>query len=157
MLQDVRNLFFGFGGIVVICSVEIITLLSIKYCFIILLSDLIDGSFGGLFKTFFGLDYVGKVVVSFKFVEGMFSVGYGEGNLSDFNPEKDAVPYDALESMDKYALHTLQKLIKRTRKAYDTYEFHIIYHALYNYCTLDLSAFYLDILKKDIRNFSFGI
>ncbi|MBW2428838.1 MAG: class I tRNA ligase family protein, partial [Deltaproteobacteria bacterium] len=45
------------------------------------------------------------------------------------------------------ALHKLQLLIEKGRQAYDAYEFHVIYHALYNYCTLDLSAFYLDILK----------
>ncbi len=69
------------------------------------------------------------------------------GNLFDFDPEKDAVSYESMPDIDKFALHKLQELIERTRKAYDTYEFHIIYHALYNYCTLDLSAFYLDILK----------
>jgi isoleucyl-tRNA synthetase len=41
----------------------------------------------------------------------------------------------------------LQGLVQKTLAAYETYEYHIIYHALYNYCTLDLSAFYLDILK----------
>jgi len=46
-----------------------------------------------------------------------------------------------------FALHKLQELVEKIRRAYDTYEFHAIYHALYNYCTLDLSAFYLDILK----------
>jgi isoleucyl-tRNA synthetase len=49
--------------------------------------------------------------------------------------------------IDRFALHRLQELIERTLNAYDTYEFHIIYHALYNYCIVDLSAFYLDILK----------
>jgi len=69
------------------------------------------------------------------------------GNLSDFDPVLDAVPYDDMLSIDRYALHLLQDLIKRARGAYDAYEFHTIYHALFNYCTLDLSAFYLDILK----------
>ena len=44
-------------------------------------------------------------------------------------------------------MHSLQNLIERCRNAYDAYEFHTIYHSLYNYCTVDLSAFYLDILK----------
>ncbi len=69
------------------------------------------------------------------------------GNLYDFDPETDAVTYDDLPDIDRFALHRLQKLIQRTRKAYETFEFHIIYHSLFNYCTLDLSAFYLDILK----------
>ncbi len=69
------------------------------------------------------------------------------GNLFDFDPSKDMVPYESMPEIDRFALHRLQELIERTRYAYDTYEFHIIYHALYNYCIVDLSAFYLDILK----------
>ncbi len=68
-------------------------------------------------------------------------------NLYDFDPEKDTVLYKSMPDIDRFALHRLQKLIERTTKAYDQFEFHTIYHALYNYCTLDLSAFYLDILK----------
>jgi isoleucyl-tRNA synthetase len=49
--------------------------------------------------------------------------------------------------IDRFALHKLQALVDRALKAYDTYEFHVIYHRLYNYCTVDLSSFYLDILK----------
>ena len=69
------------------------------------------------------------------------------GNLYDFDPEKDSVPYDEMLEVDQYALHRLYEIIEKSRRAYDTYEFHVIYHALYNFCTLDLSAFYLDILK----------
>ena len=69
------------------------------------------------------------------------------GNLYDFDPKKDVVSYDKMSELDRFALHRLQELVQRTRRAYDSYEFHIIYHALYNYCTVDLSAFYLDILK----------
>jgi isoleucyl-tRNA synthetase len=69
------------------------------------------------------------------------------GNLFDFDPSKDMVPYESMPEIDRFALHRLQELIERIRNAYDTYEFHIIYHALYNYCIVDLSAFYLDILK----------
>lgn len=69
------------------------------------------------------------------------------GNLYDFDPKKDVVSYDKMPELDRFALHRLQELVQRARRAYDTYEFHIIYHALYNYCIVDLSAFYLDILK----------
>ncbi len=69
------------------------------------------------------------------------------GNLYDYDPDKDGVPYASMPEIDRYALHKLQLLIEKGRQAYDAYEFHVIYHALYNYCTLDLSAFYLDILK----------
>jgi isoleucyl-tRNA synthetase len=69
------------------------------------------------------------------------------GNLFDFDPSKDSVPYESMLEIDRFALYKLQNLIEKSIKAYDTYEFHVIYHSLYNYCTLDLSAFYLDILK----------
>ena len=69
------------------------------------------------------------------------------GNLFDYNPEKDSASYESMLDIDKFALHRLQEIIERTRKAYDNYDFHVIYHTLHNYCALDLSSFYLDILK----------
>ncbi len=69
------------------------------------------------------------------------------GNLYDFEPNKNAVRYEMLQDIDRFALHKLQEVIGRAVKAYDSYDFHVIYHSLHNYCTLDLSAFYLDILK----------
>ncbi len=69
------------------------------------------------------------------------------GNINDFDPETHATPYESMPELDRFALHKLQELIERTLRAYDLYEFHVIYHGLYNYCTVDLSSFYLDILK----------
>lgn len=69
------------------------------------------------------------------------------GNLSDFDPADDGADYEEMYEIDRFALHTLQGLIRRCAAAYDEYEFHVIYHSLFNFCTLDLSAFYLDILK----------
>jgi isoleucyl-tRNA synthetase len=69
------------------------------------------------------------------------------GNLYDFDPAKDAVDYGSMPEIDRFALHKLQLIVEKARAAYEAYEFHVIYHALYNYCTLDLSALYLDILK----------
>jgi len=68
-------------------------------------------------------------------------------NLYDFDPARDAVAIDALEEIDRYALHHLAEVSERVLTAYDRYEFHTAYHAIYNYCVLDLSGFYLDILK----------
>jgi len=69
------------------------------------------------------------------------------GNLYDFNPVTDALAYENLTDIDKYAVHTLSGLVEKGIRAYENYDFHVIYHAMYNYCTVDLSAFYLDILK----------
>lgn len=69
------------------------------------------------------------------------------GNLFDFDPAADRVSYETMTELDRYALHKLHSIIEKTLKAYERYEYHTIYHALHNYCALDLSAFYLDILK----------
>ncbi|MEK7773389.1 MAG: class I tRNA ligase family protein, partial [Deltaproteobacteria bacterium] len=69
------------------------------------------------------------------------------GNLYDFDPDRDAVAYDGLEELDRLTLHRLTKLTESVRNAYDGFEFHTIYHSVHNFCTVDLSAFYLDILK----------
>jgi len=69
------------------------------------------------------------------------------GNLYDFDPDKDLIAYEKMEEMDKWALHRLQEIIKRVGDAYDRYQFHVVFYTLYNYCTVDLSALYLDVLK----------
>lgn len=68
-------------------------------------------------------------------------------NLYDFEPERHAVNTAEMQEMDRFLLHRLDGLITKTTTAYTAYEFHTVYHALHNFCTLDLSAFYLDILK----------
>ena len=65
----------------------------------------------------------------------------------DFDPAKNTVPYEQLSSIDKWLLSRLQGLIERVRSAYETYAFHSIYHSIQNFCTVDLSALYLDIIK----------
>jgi isoleucyl-tRNA synthetase len=52
-----------------------------------------------------------------------------------------------MDSLDRWALHRLQQLVKRVVQAYESFEFHKIYHAIHNFCVVDLSAFYLDVLK----------
>lgn len=69
------------------------------------------------------------------------------GNLSDFDPSRDAVPYAEMDELDRFALYQLQDLNRKIRSAYERFEFHRVYHAIHNYCVVDLSAFYLDILK----------
>jgi len=68
------------------------------------------------------------------------------GNLHDFDPGAK-VDYQDLEEIDCWALHQLYHLTNKLAKAYSTYEFHIIYHLLHNFCVIDMSAIYLDILK----------
>jgi isoleucyl-tRNA synthetase len=69
------------------------------------------------------------------------------GNLYDFAPDTDAVAAAQMPEIDRLTLHRLQLLVEKARRAYDLYEYHTIFHALHNFCAVDLSAFYLDILK----------
>lgn len=69
------------------------------------------------------------------------------GNLNEFDPDKDAVAYDELESVDKWALMRLDELLKKAHEAYNEYEFHQVVHSVTNFCIIDMSNFYLDILK----------
>ncbi len=69
------------------------------------------------------------------------------GNLNEFDPAKESLPYQELSEIDRWALLRLQRLIDRVLKAYDNYEFHVVYHAVHNFCVLDMSARYLDIIK----------
>lgn len=69
------------------------------------------------------------------------------GNLSDFEPERDTVPYSDLLEIDRWALHRLTKRAAQVRQAYGAYSFHSVFHSLYNFCVVDLSSFYFDVLK----------
>ena len=69
------------------------------------------------------------------------------GNLFDFNPDTDMADFDTLLPIDKWALAKLNSLIDKVREAYDKYEFHIVYHSIHNFCVVDMSNFYLDVLK----------
>ena len=72
------------------------------------------------------------------------------GNLFDFDPEKDSVPYEELSLLDRWILYRLHQLIQRVNKAYEESEFHIVYHAVSTFCVVDLSSFYLDITKDTL-------
>ena len=69
------------------------------------------------------------------------------GNLGDFDPNTDMVDVSELFEIDKYALMLLNRLITTVNDGYDNFEYHVIYHAIHNFCILDMSNFYLDILK----------
>lgn len=69
------------------------------------------------------------------------------GNLYDFQPDTDSVPLDALLPIDKWALMKLDSLNRKVREGYDSFEFHQVYHAVHNFCVVDMSNFYLDVIK----------
>ena len=69
------------------------------------------------------------------------------GNLYDFTFEKNAVSVAEMAEIDRYILHRLAYISNRVLKAYEAYDFHVIYHTIHTFCAVDLSAFYLDVLK----------
>ena len=69
------------------------------------------------------------------------------GNLFDFDPAVDYVQYDELKNIDKFALHKLNKLIGEVTEAFENYEFYKYFQCLQNFAAVDLSSFYLDIVK----------
>ena len=69
------------------------------------------------------------------------------GNLFDFDPKTDYVKYEDLKSIDKFALSKLNKLIRNVDGAFEAYEFYKYFQYLQNFATVDLSSFYLDIIK----------
>ena len=69
------------------------------------------------------------------------------GCISDFNPDTDSTPDSAFTEIDRFALARMNELVRTCRKAYDNFEYHLVYHAIHNFCVLDMSNFYLDVLK----------
>lgn len=69
------------------------------------------------------------------------------GCIPDFDPNKDCVTNDMLEEVDRYALMRLNDVVKASIDGYENFEFHMIFHAIHNFCVIDMSNFYLDVIK----------
>ena len=100
-------------------------------------------------------DYHSDVRISFEYLKQL-SDGYRKirntaryilGNLKDFQPDLHQLPFQQLHDIDKWAIASCQKLIGEVRAAYEAFEFHDIYHTIHNFCAVDMSSFYLDVLK----------
>ncbi|HMG73096.1 MAG TPA: isoleucine--tRNA ligase [Pyrinomonadaceae bacterium] len=79
---------------------------------------------------------------------------YALGNLAGFEPERDEVADEDMLEIDRWALGELDSVIAKVRAAYEAYEFHTVYHTLYDFCTVTLSARYFDILKDRLYTFA---
>ena len=69
------------------------------------------------------------------------------GCIPDFDPNKDMVSDDMLEDVDRYALMRLNEVVKASIDGYENFEYHMIFHAIHNFCVIDMSNFYLDVIK----------
>ena len=74
-------------------------------------------------------------------------------NTADFDPVKDRVDYTDMPEIDRWALHELQELVREVTNAYDNYQFHQVYSKIYNFCIVEMSSFYLDVLKDRLYTF----
>jgi isoleucyl-tRNA synthetase len=81
------------------------------------------------------------------------TIRYLIGNLYDFDPEKDRVPLESLPEIDRYILSRFNVLREKILLAFENYEFHTFYHSFTNFCVVELSAFYLDILKDRVYTY----
>ncbi|VAX25241.1 Isoleucyl-tRNA synthetase [hydrothermal vent metagenome] len=75
------------------------------------------------------------------------------GATIDFDPDADMVKFEDRLELDRVILVKFHKLIRKITKAFDKYEFHIFYHAIHNFCVVDLSSFYLDIIKDRLYTY----
>jgi isoleucyl-tRNA synthetase len=69
------------------------------------------------------------------------------GNTSDFDPSKNSVSYEKMFEIDRWAMQQLQKLISEVTDAYENFLFHRIYTLIYNFCVVEMSSIYMDLLK----------
>jgi isoleucyl-tRNA synthetase len=69
------------------------------------------------------------------------------GNIDDFDPGKNAVTYNKMLQIDRWAIQQLQKLITGVTQAYENFVFHRVFSLLYNFCTVEMSSIYMDVLK----------
>lgn len=69
------------------------------------------------------------------------------GGLADFSPDTDQIRVQNLQRIDRFILDRFDRLLEKINSGYETYEFHQIYHGLYQFCTVDLSSIYLDMMK----------
>ncbi|MHC4631722.1 MAG: isoleucine--tRNA ligase, partial [Planctomycetota bacterium] len=69
------------------------------------------------------------------------------GNIDDFDPEVEAIAYDQMFEIDKWAMQQLQKLIADVTKSYENFVFHKVFSLIYNFCTVEMSSIYMDVLK----------
>src|SRR6185436_12866069 len=76
------------------------------------------------------------------------------GNLAGFDPTRDTVPFEEMEEIDRWALAELNRVITEVLAAYEAYEFHNVYRAVFNFSTVTLSARYFDIIKDRLYTFA---
>jgi isoleucyl-tRNA synthetase len=76
------------------------------------------------------------------------------GNLYDFDPQANAVPFAKMDALDQYMLRQTWAVVRDARKWYEEFTFHKIYHRVNHFCVIDLSAFYFDVIKDRLYTYA---
>ncbi len=92
-----------------------------------------------------GKETLDRVSEAYRKIRNTFR--YLLSNLYDFRPDEDSVTDEQFEPLDRWAMQQLSDLTRKVRKAYELYEYHVVYHSIYRFCVVEMSAFYLDISK----------
>lgn len=92
-----------------------------------------------------GPEILGRLVDAYRKIRNTWR--FLLGNLQDFDPAKELLPAEDMHLLDRWALERMAGVGRRVLRAYDAYEFHLVFHAIFNFFTVDLSARYLDIIK----------
>lgn len=93
----------------------------------------------------FGGETVSRIVEAYRKIRNTWR--FILGNIHDFDPETESVPREEMELLDRWILEKSAQMRQRILKSYEKFEYHIIFHTMYNFVTVDLSSFYLDVLK----------
>ena len=86
-----------------------------------------------------------RIAESYRKIRNTFR--YILGNLDDFDPQRDVVPFAEMHSLDQYILLRAAEVTKDVREHYDSFTFHRLYQRLKDFCIVDLSSIYFDVLK----------
>jgi isoleucyl-tRNA synthetase len=93
----------------------------------------------------FGKEILQRLVEAYRKIRNTWR--FMLGNIYDFSPDKDQIDSQKMELLDRWVLERCSQIGKKVLRAYENYEYHIIFHTIYNFFTVDLSAFYLDVIK----------
>lgn len=93
----------------------------------------------------FGQETMQRIIEAYRKIRNTWR--FMLGNLSDFSPDKERVPQEKMELLDRWILDKCSQVGNRILKAYEDYEYHTVFHAVYDFFTVELSSFYLDVIK----------
>ena len=93
----------------------------------------------------FGNEIIQRVIEAYRKIRNTWR--FMLGNLYDFDPDKNMVPDEDLHLFDRWILERAERTVDKVREAYDNYEFHVVVHTILEFFTVDLSSFYLDVIK----------